>query len=151
MALQPRFGNGLSEKISSVYSISSEVHPGTGPKSPAIVVHVIHVIHVMYFGLSWFRLLSGTALYRVLCGRSSFPLIICPLPSVAQSIALHDTDDIWAVEHPTEFKIVPASVYTIYKILCGEPSSQRRVVGSFRANQGLVPKFVDDLNILVAK
>jgi hypothetical protein len=35
------------------------------------------------FGLSWFRLPSGTSYH------------VC---SVAQSIALHDTDDIWAVE-----------------------------------------------------
>jgi hypothetical protein len=42
MALQPRFGQSLSEKIPVWYSISSKVRPVTGPKGPAIAVHVIH-------------------------------------------------------------------------------------------------------------
>jgi hypothetical protein len=41
MALQPRFVQGLSEKIPPLYSMSSEVRPVTGPKSPAIAFHAI--------------------------------------------------------------------------------------------------------------
>jgi hypothetical protein len=43
ISLQPRFGQGMSEKIPSLYSILSEVYPGTDSKSPAIVVHAIHL------------------------------------------------------------------------------------------------------------
>jgi hypothetical protein len=34
--------------------------------------------------------------------------------NVAQSIDLHDADDIWAGELSIEFKIVPAPVHTVY-------------------------------------
>jgi hypothetical protein len=53
--------------------------------------------------------------------------------SVAHSIALHDTDDIWAVELPLEFEILPACTHLLLflgLILCGESSSQRRAIGS---------------------
>jgi hypothetical protein len=45
------------------------------------------------------------------------------VPTVAQSIALHDADDIWAVELHIEFEIVSAPVHTVYyfwTIYCGE-------------------------------
>jgi hypothetical protein len=35
---------------------------------------------------------------------------------VAQSIAVHDADDIWVVELPIEFEIIPAPVHTVYYI-----------------------------------
>jgi hypothetical protein len=56
--------------------------------------------------------------------------------SVAQSIGLHDANDIWTAELPIEFEIVLAPVHTVYYIYylghisSGEPSSQRRVIGS---------------------
>jgi hypothetical protein len=59
------------------------------------------------------------------------------VPSVAQSIALHDADNIYVVEHPIEFEIVPdAPVHTVYYfwaiyLSCEEPSSQRRAIGSY--------------------
>jgi hypothetical protein len=36
------------------------------------------------------------------------------VPSVAQSIALHDAYDIWAFELSIEFEIVPVPVHTVY-------------------------------------
>jgi hypothetical protein len=30
------------------------------------------------------------------------------------AIAIHDTDDIWAVELPMKFETVPASAHTVY-------------------------------------
>jgi hypothetical protein len=42
MALQPRYAQGLSEKIPPLYSISSEIRPVMGPKVPDIAVHANH-------------------------------------------------------------------------------------------------------------
>jgi hypothetical protein len=92
MALQPRFGQGLSEKIPPLYLISSVVRPVTGLKGPTIAVHAIRpprfqsslvssaFQHGPKQGSLWWVL--GT------------PYLV---PNVAQSIALHDADDIWAV------------------------------------------------------
>jgi hypothetical protein len=63
MALQPRFGQGLSEKIPLLYSISSEVRLVTSPTSRVIAVHAIHPPGFR----SWFRLPSSTALNRPIC------------------------------------------------------------------------------------
>jgi hypothetical protein len=41
LALQPRFGQGLSEKIPPLCSILSEVRSVTGHKDPAIAVYAI--------------------------------------------------------------------------------------------------------------
>jgi hypothetical protein len=70
------------------------------------------------FGLPWFRLPSGLALNIALCAQSQ-----------AQSIVLHVADDIWAVELPIEFKIVPSFDTPFFdQISCGEPSFQRCVI-----------------------
>jgi hypothetical protein len=107
MTLQPRFGQGMSEKIPQLYSIASEVRPVTGPVARlSLFTPSAH----LDFHPPWFRLPSGTAISRALCGRSSAPLIMYQ----AQSIALHDVDDIWAVELPIEFEVVPTPVHTVY-------------------------------------
>jgi hypothetical protein len=99
MVLQPRFGQSLSEKIPPLYFIS--------------ILSLFTPSSHLDFGLSWFCLSSGTALYRALCARS---------------ISLHDADDIWAVEFPIEFEIVRATTFGAY-ISCGKPSFKRRVIG----------------------
>jgi hypothetical protein len=66
MALQPRFSQGLSEKILPLYSI-------------IIQDFFSHGLHGPYYnGLHWFRVPSGMALNSAFCGRSSTPLIMCP-------------------------------------------------------------------------
>jgi hypothetical protein len=40
MALQPRFGQALSEKIPPLYSISSEIRPVTGLKESRTEIQV---------------------------------------------------------------------------------------------------------------
>jgi hypothetical protein len=43
MALQPRFGQSLSEKISPLYYILSKVCPVMDPKGSVVAVHAIHL------------------------------------------------------------------------------------------------------------
>jgi hypothetical protein len=69
MALQSRFGQGSSEMIVPLYSISSKVRP--------VVLSLFTPSAHQDFGLIWFHLPFGTALSRALCGRSSAPLIMC--------------------------------------------------------------------------
>jgi hypothetical protein len=126
-------------------TLSQTLSPATGLKGRVIAVQTIRPLGIRSSFVSstfWHGLsqVFGTS-YHV--------------PSVAQSFVLHDADDIWAVELPIEFEIVPAPVH---RLLClgdlsyGEPSSHRRAIGSLsfcsaptfhcihqdRADQGLV-------------
>jgi hypothetical protein len=65
MALQPRFGQGVSLHL-------------TQSRAPNALLSLFMPSAHLDFGLPWFRLPFGTALNRALCGRSSAPLIMCP-------------------------------------------------------------------------
>jgi hypothetical protein len=127
MSLQIRFGQGLSENACPSIVLYLERNSSSqwaqGP--------CYHFSRHPLTWISWFRLPFGKVLNRVVCGRSSAPLIV---PNEAPSIVLHNADDIWVVVLPIEYEIVSAPVHTVYyfwgHISCGEPSSQRRVIGS---------------------
>jgi hypothetical protein len=123
MALQPRFGQGLSEKIPPLYSISSAVCPVTGPKIPAIVVHAIRPPEFRSF--PWFRLLSGTALKKALYSRSSHLLSCAQRSAIYCSSRRHGA--------PMTFRLLNSisslkllllytpSILFLGHISCGEP------------------------------
>jgi hypothetical protein len=97
LALQPRFGQGLPEKIPPFYSISSKVCPVTGHKGRDIAVF-------RHTSISCISVFLGfvTALNRAFCD------------GFLASLIIHNADDIWAVELAIEFEIVPAFVHTFY-------------------------------------
>jgi hypothetical protein len=96
MALQPRFDQAVSEKITPLYSVSSEVRPVTGPCRCSRHPHP-HTWISVFLGFVCLPARPYTEL-SVVGVRHLYRM-----PSLAQSIALHDPDDIWAVELPIEF------------------------------------------------
>jgi hypothetical protein len=75
MALQPRFGQGQSEKIPLLYTLSQAKFLQSHAARALLSLFTLSA-H-LDFGLSWFRLPSDTTPNRALCGRSSVPLSIC--------------------------------------------------------------------------
>jgi hypothetical protein len=105
-SLQPRFDQGLSLHCTLSRAKFVQSRP-----SRALLSLFKPSAH-LNFGLLWFRLPSGTALDRAICGNvfgTSYHVL-----KLAQSIVFHDADDIWAVELPIEFEILPVPVHTIY-------------------------------------
>jgi hypothetical protein len=66
---------------------------------------LLHLFMPSAICLPWYLLPSSTVLARL--------SVVGLWPNVAQSIALDDADDIWAVEFPIQFEIVPDPVHTV--------------------------------------
>jgi hypothetical protein len=128
MTLQPRFGQGLSEKIPALYSISSQVRPVTVPRA---LLSLIMPSAYLYFGLLWFRLTYGMAY----TGRSVVGLrhLLSGAQHSANYCYLRHQ---WHLGCWTPYRVRNCTYFCEHHLLllghisCGEPSSQRRVIGS---------------------